>query len=472
MRVLSVLTTILVSMLPSGGLAGCTSSSGRPPSPSSPVVAQTPQMRLPGPEPVRRSALHVARLFDGSARVEGRRPTVFVEGAIIVAVDPDGGAREGFEDIDLGDVTMLPGLIDAHTHVMLESDPALSGNRDILLTVLEVPMATRVLRAVPVVRDLLMAGFTTVRDVGNSGDGGDVALRDAIAAGWMDGPRMVVSTRALAPVGGQFSPLAPEAEPLIATEYAVVRGAEDARQAVRRALQRRADWIKVIVSEENSILSLAELTAITEEAHRAHVQVAAHAIGELSTEIAVAAGVDSLEHGRLISEKTLTRMAAQGTWLVPTAHSVQLSLARFSATGRPTADEVRARETGIRTRRAGLRRDLELARRLNVPLAFGSDFYNRVEDLGYTRGQAIVQQLIEYGDLGFSAEEVLRLATRDTARMLRFQGRLGTVAPSAIADLVAVRGDPMHDLRALAEPVFVMKEGRVVRDERRAPTHH
>ena len=253
------------------------------------ILAQTPP---PGPV----TAIRASRYVDVKAGVMRPRPVLLIQGGRITSVGSDSAIPAGAKVIDLGGLTLLPGLIDVHTHLLENYEAGLNDDRNMLLTVAQMSAAKRALLGAATGREDLMAGITSVRDLGNSGYNGDVALRDAIEAGWVVGPRMEVSTRALSATGGQFGSLTPAAQALVAQEYAVVDGADDARGAVRQAMYDGADVIKVIVNTNPRVLSLAEMQAIVDEAHGQGRRVAAHATDDASVRVAAEAGVDSIEH--------------------------------------------------------------------------------------------------------------------------------------------------------------------------------
>ncbi|HKY27457.1 MAG TPA: amidohydrolase family protein, partial [Pyrinomonadaceae bacterium] len=265
------------------------------------------------------SALRAARMLDVVSGKIVTNAVVLIENGKISKVGSQLPIPAGVEVIDLGNVTLLPGLIDCHTHLLMDVDID-TGDEDIntLLVVSRWSTAKRALHGVVIAREMLEAGFTTVRDVGNSGMNGDRALRDAIADGWVVGPRMIVTTRPLAPVGAQFGPLTPETQKIIDQEYAVVSGVDDARRAVRQAVYDGAIWIKIIVDQSGRTLSPEEVKVIVEEAHRMKRRVTAHALEDAAVRIAVDAGVDSVEHAYDVSDEVLKLMAQKQIVLVAT----------------------------------------------------------------------------------------------------------------------------------------------------------
>ena len=406
-----------------------------------PSWAQAPA----SPEPTR-IALRAARLFDGKKDRVLADAVVLIEGSRIQAVGTGLSIPSGARVVDLGDVTLLPGLIDAHSHLLLEVDPE-SGGDSLLSTVAQRSTAERALLGAKLGREMLEAGVTTVRDLGNSGLNGDVALRDAIQRGWVRGPRISASTRALAPQGGQFPTLQPPAQALIEQEYVTLSGVEEARRAVRQALSDGADCIKVIVDNGHNLLSLEELKVIVEEAHRKKRPVAAHTTTDESIRIAVQAGVDSVEHAYSLPEDVLAPMARKRIFLVPTEGPLDAC-----ATERCGKLIAKAHDNLRRAVTAGVR------------LAAGSDMYSVMP--GLTRGQASVKSFSAYAEAGLKPVDVLRAATVNAAELLRMQDQIGSLEPDKLADLLAVEGDPLKDIGALKQVRFVMKDGQVVLDAR------
>ncbi|AFE04511.1 amidohydrolase [Corallococcus coralloides DSM 2259] len=421
-----------------------------------PAWGQTPSSAKPT-----RTALRAARLFDGKSERILPDAVVLIEGSRIQAVGTGLSIPSGTRVIDLGDVTLLPGLIDAHSHLLLDVDPE-NGGDSLLTSVAQSSTAERALLGAKLGRELLEAGVTTVRDVGNSGVNGDVALRNAIQRGWVQGPRISACTRALAPQGGQFPTLQPPAQSLIEQEYVTLSGVEEARRAVRQALMDGADCIKVIVDNGHNLLSLEELKVIVEEAHRKKRPVATHTTTDESIRIAVQAGVDSIEHGYSLPDDVLAPMVRKRIFLVPTDGPMDVCDS-FEAQG---GNAERQRQMKERCKKAIARAQERLRRAVaaGVRLAAGSDMYLVMP--GQTRGQASVNVFIAYAEAGLKPVDILRAATVNAAELLRMQDQLGSLGPDKLADLLAVEGDPLKDIRALRQVRFVMKDGQVVLDAR------
>jgi len=299
-----------------------------------------------------------------------------------------------------------------------------------------------------------------VRDVGNSGLNGDVALRNAINRGWVVGPRMVVSTRALSAAGGQFGGLQADTQKMIDQEYVVISGVEEARRAVRQAFYDGADCIKVIVDTWPRVVSLEEMKVIVEEAHRVGKKVAAHCVTDKAIRIAADAGVDSVEHGYLGSDESFKIMAEKKIFLVPTDGTLDDYVSIFGQ--RSMTDEERTMyRQQMEGALKGLHDRLTRAIKAGVRIAAGSDMYYKLP--GKTRGQASLTMIGAYADAGLPPIEIIRAATVNAAELLGWQSRIGSIEAGKFADIVAVDGDPLKDARVLRGVKFVMKGGVVIK---------
>jgi imidazolonepropionase-like amidohydrolase len=379
----------------------------------------------------------------------------------------------GSKIIDLGSETLLPGLIDSHTHLLLdvvvspEAESTRRYNGDfapaVLLASIESP-SKRVLLGARLAHEDLESGFTTVRNVGHSGIDGDVALRDAIQAGDVSGPRILASGRKLigraAYVRGLNAALAPA---ILAQDFLEIAGSDGARNAVRTNVSYNVDLIKVSLDEN---VTVAELTAVVEEAHRQHLRVAVHAIEAADIQTAIDAGVDSIEHGNRVSDPQLKQIRDKGIFLdiTPTFYDGLWTELRdrtivMSADSRAenVASDNRARQNAA----ARVQRVLKSG----VKFAAGSDmcwFYP-----GKTRGQASATMFTALQRVGMPPLEIIRAVTTYAAEMLGWQDRVGAVEPGKFADLVAVAGDPLTDIGELERVRFVMKNGQVIRNDAR-----
>jgi len=417
------------------------------------AVAQTPK----------RIAVRAARMLDVKSGNILSNAVVLIEGGRIVEFGAGILIPAGTETVELGDATLLPGLIDAHTHLLQNYNSQYGGDDpNMILTVTQLGTTRRALLGAAMGREMLEAGFTTVRDLGNSGLNGDVALRDAIRSGWVIGPRMVVSTRALAAAGGQFGTTSAETQKIIEQEYVVVSGVEEARRAVRQAFYDGADCIKVIVNTGTRVLSLEEMKVIVDEAHRVNRKVAAHAIGDLATRISVEAGVDSIEHAYTIPDDVLQMMAQKKIFLVPTDYPAEFYSSTFPPAVGSTPEQIRQQNEGAKQFAASNQQRLARAVKAGVRIAAGSDEYYNV--LGKTRGQASLLMFRAYLASGMSPLEIIRAATINNAELLAGErAQFGSIEKGKFADLIAVPGDPLKDITELEKVRFVMKGGVVIK---------
>jgi imidazolonepropionase-like amidohydrolase len=374
--------------------------------------------------------------------------------------------------IDLGPATLLPGLIDGHTHLFLDivvPPEAEIGRRanglfapGMLLDIVESP-SKRVLIAAQLAREDLQSGITTVRNLGHSGIDGDTELRDAINAGRIPGPRILASGRKLIMRGSYVQSLNPAlAEAILQQEFLLLDGAADqARQAVRQNAFQSVDVIKVTADEN---LTVAELAAVVDEAHRQHLKVAVHAGDTVSIQTAIDAGADSIEHGNDATDRQLAQMRDKGIFLDLTPTFYGDAFLRIVESGIVMSPAYHAARASSAAR--GKERYDQLVQRVRksgVKVAMGSDmcwFYP-----GKTRGEASVATFVNLHQAGMPALEVVRAVTINAAQMLGWSDRLGTIEPGKLADLVAVAGDPVADITELERVRFVMKDGEVVRND-------
>ncbi|HVR97399.1 MAG TPA: amidohydrolase family protein [Thermoanaerobaculia bacterium] len=394
---------------------------------------------------VRKIAVKAHRILDvrnGTYLGDG---VVLIEGDRIKAVGQKLNIGPDYEVIDLGGASLLPGLIDVHTHIMANDD---NGYADMLLTKSQ---AYRTLEGAANARKTLLAGFTTVRDVESEGSGyADVALRDAIRRGLVEGPRMLVATRGIAAVG-QYVPfgISPDLTGFPRGAQ-MVSGVEEARRAVREQIGNGADLIKVYADWDYPTLTVDELRVVVEEAHKAGRRVAAHAATIQGIRNALEAGADSIEHGFGADRATLELVKEKGVWLVPT-------LGPWTNDLRAAEDETSRQE--IQKRLGHIQKMVQTARDVGVKIACGYDATER--SIHGTNAREIAA----LHDAGLSNMEALRAATLTAAELLKMQDRIGSLEPGKYADMMAVPGDPLSDIQALERVVFVMKGGVVVKRE-------
>lgn len=404
------------------------------------------------PAPVT-TAIRCGRLIDGRSDLVRRDVIVLVEGNLIKAVGPAIPVPADARVIDLGAATVLPGLIDCHTHVLLQGDIT-SADYDQQLLKESIPY--RALRATVSVRTALMNGFTTIRDLETEGAMyADVDLKRAITNGIIDGPRMFCVTRAL-DVTGAYPLLGYAWELDMPHGVQVADGVDECRRAVREQVMHGADWIKVYTDRSyyfgedghlHSILTFArdELKAICEEAHKLHRKVAAHAIGRDGIENSLRSGVDTIEHGDGFDDDLQLLAKRRGVYWCPTLFVTEYVAAGRAKEGRPIYGQMieYQRQAFARGVRAGLK------------IALGTD----VGGFAWDVNQAV--ELKRMVDAGMTPAQAIRAATGVAADLLDQTGKLGEITPGAFADLVAVEGDPLRDITTLEHVSFVMKDGKV-----------
>ena len=354
--------------------------------------------------------------------------------------------------IDLGGATVLPGLIDCHTHLMARFVDTPDGY---LLGLATKSQAFRALEGAADARLTLHAGFTTVRDVENEGSGyADIALRDAINEGLVEGPRMQVATRAIAAVG-QYNPfgVSPDLTDF-PTGAQMISGAEEARRAVREQIGHGADLIKVYADWDNPTLTVDELGVIVEEAHKAGRKVAAHATTPEGIKNAVRSGVDSIEHGHGADRQAIEMIKEKGIFLVPTVGVIDQWVEEHK-NDRLTPEQRKRREDFLQ----GIQQEIQQAMSLGVKIASGFD----ASTAGLHGKNA--GELVGLVKRGLRPTDAIRAATVNAAELLSWQDRVGAVEAEKYADLIALDGDPLVDITVLQRVKFVMKGGTVVKDE-------
>lgn len=400
-----------------------------------------------------RVVIKAGRLIDPKSGNILQNQTIIIEGGRILSVGSGTTIPADASVIDLAQKTVLPGLIDCHTHMLLQPEDERG-----FPPVISKSQAFRTIQGVAGAKKDLEAGFTTVRDLDSEGAGfADVALRDAINKGIVPGPRMLVSTFALTITAGHMNltGLNPDIQ---LPDPAALADSRDAMVAeIRRQVKYGADWIKLyatgtlrhvdpVTLEPVNQVSLEDVQTVVKEAKRWRKDVAAHAYGGIGAKNSVLGGVRSIEHGMLLDDEILKLMVERGTFWCPTI-----------GTYIPEADE---EMTDMRRRIIARHKEtFQKAMKMGVKIAFGTDVG------AYEHGTS-VREFLKMEEYGMKPVDALRCATTRAAELLRMEKDLGTVEAGKFADIIAVDGNPLENIGALKNVVFVMKEGKVYKDTR------
>jgi imidazolonepropionase-like amidohydrolase len=396
------------------------------------------------------------KLLDVRNGVYLENQAIWIEGGRIKEVGPvsqiQARAPKNAEIVDLSGATVLPGLIDCHTHLMSRFD---AGPNGYLLGLATKSQAFRALEGAANARVTLNAGFTTVRDVENEGSlYADVALRDAINQGLVDGPRMQVATRAIAAVG-QYNPfgVSPDLTDF-PTGAQMISGVDEARRAVREQIGHGADLIKVYADWQHPTLTIEEMHVVVEEAHKQGIKVAAHATTPEGIKNAVIAGVDSIEHGHRADRQALEMIKEKGIFLVPTVGVIDERAARLQS--EPLNPQQRQRFDAFVE---GINQEIKLSMSLGIKIASGFDAS------GIAGQGKNANELVALVHHGLPILDAIRAATVNAGELMGWQDRVGAIETGKFADLIAVQGDPLSDITVLQQVKFVMKEGTVVKNQ-------
>ena len=407
--------------------------------------------------------LKAARFFDGKSDALVQNAVVIVQGDKIIDAGSNLPVPSDAQVIDLGDATLSPGFMDAHTHLTAD----FSGNyNERRLQELDLNVSEHAIRATVFARATVEAGFTTVRDLGSRFVGShefvDVALRNSINKGVIAGPRMLVATKGIGATGGHFDPTNGFRDFLFRRESdftdGIANGPDEIRKAVRFEVKNGADVIKAAVS--GGVLSLgdevdtpqltpAEMTALVDESHRLRKKVAVHCHGDQAAREAIEAGVDSIEHGSFMKPETLTMMKKKGTFLTPTLMASEWIMGKLD--NYPPALQAKAK-AAYRARSEMFRN----AVKMGIKISFGTDA------AVFPHGQNAKEFKLMV-DLSMKPIDALKSATANDAELLGIAQKVGTLEKGKLADIIAMPGDPTSDITATERVTFVMKEGKIIR---------
>jgi imidazolonepropionase-like amidohydrolase len=400
----------------------------------------------PSATPVRAIVIRAGVLVDPESGTAMTNQTIVVESGTISAVGADVAAPAGATLIDLSRFTVMPGVFDAHTHLCMDVNLRRDSG-SYFYTTLQDPDSYRAIQGTVNARDMLEAGFTTVRDVGNEGNYACTSVRRAVEQGKIAGPTILNAGRIVAPFGGQFQ-LQPEKRGLAEPEYFFADTRDEMRKAIRENVHFGARLIKVVVDDQRYLYSPDDIKFMVEEAARSGLKVAAHVWTRAGAHNAAVAGVASMEHLNGASDEDLELATRNGVTAVFTPFP-KASLEQFSPP--ETAASEFAQE--IDRLRAGYR--------IGIPIAFGTDAI--VELPGLTRGTPAMQWIDSYSAAGLPPKAILRAMTVNAARLLGVEKERGAIRPRMAADIIATTGNPLENIDALTQVVFVMKDGKVIR---------
>jgi len=394
-------------------------------------------------------AIRAGNVIDPARGTVTANQVILVENGKIKSISSEAAIPSGAQVVDLSHEWITPGLMDAHVHLTLTE---LTGNAPFESFYLKESSTYRGLRGLRNAQDLLHAGFTTLREVGNDADYATEDVRRAIQAGMFEGPTILSAGKIIAPFGGQSNAIPPEQGPFWHYEYIDADSPEEMRKAVRQNIYYGADVIKLVADNSPFHFSVEEIKAAVDEAHHAGRAVAVHVYGGEAAQNVIDGGVDSLEHGFLLTDEQLQQMKQKGMFLVgtdfPRAH---LDIVGTSG-GILPPPEVLAPKIIDRLRRAY---------RLGVKMAFGTDTV--IEMPNRSRADLMLDYLAVWREAGVPPKDILKCMTTNPAELLRVNRERGAIVAGLSADIIAMPSNPLDDIEALRKVNFVMKDGKVVR---------
>ena len=393
------------------------------------------------------TAIRAGNLVDPASGTVAKAQIILVKDGKIAEIGPNVKIPAGADVIDLTKAWVMPGLMDAHTHITLDFDMA--SGFDIIY--LRESSAMRALRGLRTAEDILQVGFTAVKDVGNDANYAAVDIRDALRKGWFIGPTVLTTGKIIAPFGGQTHRIAPEQGFFWLFEYLDADSVDEVRKAVRQNIYYGADAIKLVSDNSAFHYTVEEIRAAAEEAHAAGLAVSVHVLGGEAARKVILGGADGIDHGFYLSDELLQLMKEKGTWLIgtefPAAHLEKLDPAGTLGKANEEAAKYVDR--------------LKRAYKIGVKMAFGTDSVSNLP--GKNRGEMMLDYLDMWDAAGVPAAATLKAMTTDAAEFMRINKVRGSIAKGMAADIVATPANPLENIQALRQVSFVMKDGQVVK---------
>ena len=393
------------------------------------------------------TAIRAGNLIDPAAGTVAKGQIILVKDGRIVEVGPAVTIPAGAEVIDLTNAWVLPGLMDAHTHITLDFNT----NAGFDSIYLRESSAMRALRGLRTAQDILQVGFTAVKDVGNDANYAAVDIRDAIRKGWFDGPTVLTTGKIIAPFGGQTHRIAPEQGFFWLFEYIDADSVDEVRKAVRENIYYGADAIKLVADNSTFYYTVDEIKAAAGEAHAAGKMVSVHVMGGEPARNVILGGADGIDHGFYLTDELLQLMKEKGTWLIGTEFP-QAHLEQMDPSGSMGAAKEEAAKELDRLKRAY---------KIGVKMAFGTDSVSNLP--GKNRGEMMLDYLDMWDAAGVPPAATLKAMTTDAAEFMKINKTRGSIAKGMAADIIAASANPLESIQALRQVSFVMKNGKVIK---------
>ncbi len=394
------------------------------------------------------TAIRAGNLIDPATGAVAKSQIILVKDGKITEIGPAVKIPAGATVVDLSNAWVMPGLMDAHTHMTLGSPGELFLEGEYL----KASSALRALNGLRNVQNVLEAGFTALKDIGNDANYTAIDIRRAIERGWFAGPTMLTTGKIIAPFGGQSHGIPPEMGPFWRFEYQDADTPDEVRKAVRQNIYYGANAIKLVADNSPFYYSEEEIRAAVSEAHKAGLTVAVHVMGGQAARNVILGGADSVEHGFDLSDELLQLMKAKGTVLVGTDYPFEHLKAMGTAGGIIPPAEITSKNILNR---------LRSAHKIGVKMAFGTDVITELP--GKSRSDMMLDYLAVWTEAGVPPGEILKAMTTNVAELFAWKGQRGAIATGQAADIIATPANPLENIQALRKVQFVMKDGKVVK---------